>query len=294
MIPLIFADNAQWLVNRRTGIGGSDAPAILGISPYATPYDVWAEKIGEAGERQRTEAELFDLRRGKALEDFVAGEYEIRTGDILCPGGFLRHAKHEWLMGTLDRVTVDGRPVEIKTARNSNGWGEPGTDEVPLHVLAQVQHYLMLTGAEQGEVAALIAGAELRLYSIPADQKLHEQLYEREEAFWTLVKTRTPPPVTRMSEAVARWGGAMKPGLVQATEADIEAVAEARALQERVKRLTEQLDRCKATIMASIGGNGDTLVDNDGHILATWRMDKGRAGYTVGPTAPARRLLIKG
>ena len=30
---------------RRTGIGGSDAAAILGLSPWATPLDIYNEKV---------------------------------------------------------------------------------------------------------------------------------------------------------------------------------------------------------------------------------------------------------
>jgi predicted phage-related endonuclease len=38
----------QWLADRRKRIGGSDIDAILGLSPYRTPVDVWAEKPGRS------------------------------------------------------------------------------------------------------------------------------------------------------------------------------------------------------------------------------------------------------
>jgi predicted phage-related endonuclease len=38
----------QWLADRRKCIGGSDIDAILGLSPYRTPVDVWAEKTGRS------------------------------------------------------------------------------------------------------------------------------------------------------------------------------------------------------------------------------------------------------
>ena len=36
----------QWLQARRRGIGGSDAPALMGASPWATPLSVYADKMG--------------------------------------------------------------------------------------------------------------------------------------------------------------------------------------------------------------------------------------------------------
>ena len=37
---------SAWLAQRRKSIGGSDAAGIVGLSPYATPYTVWADKTG--------------------------------------------------------------------------------------------------------------------------------------------------------------------------------------------------------------------------------------------------------
>ena len=46
----------DWLQERRRGIGGSEAAAILGLSPWATPLDVYLDKIGEGEEVEETEA----------------------------------------------------------------------------------------------------------------------------------------------------------------------------------------------------------------------------------------------
>ena len=35
----------QWLEYRRKGIGGSDAAAILGVSPFATARDLYYDKL---------------------------------------------------------------------------------------------------------------------------------------------------------------------------------------------------------------------------------------------------------
>lgn len=39
-------NSPEWLAFRKSGIGGSDAAAILGISPFRTNVEVWEEKVG--------------------------------------------------------------------------------------------------------------------------------------------------------------------------------------------------------------------------------------------------------
>lgn len=39
-------NSPEWLEFRKTGIGGSDAAAILGLSPFKTNVEVWEEKVG--------------------------------------------------------------------------------------------------------------------------------------------------------------------------------------------------------------------------------------------------------
>ena len=44
-------DEETWLDYRRKGIGGSDAAAVLGVSPYKTARDVYFEKLGRKKEQ---------------------------------------------------------------------------------------------------------------------------------------------------------------------------------------------------------------------------------------------------
>ena len=67
----------EWLKARKTGIGGSDIAAILGLSPYRTPVDVWAEKTGRATAQDET----LQMRFGRYAEEFVAREYTAKTGN---------------------------------------------------------------------------------------------------------------------------------------------------------------------------------------------------------------------
>ena len=69
-------NRAEWLEERRAGIGGSDVPGILWISPYASPYTVWADKLGLLPAQEYTEA----MRQGTDLESYVAARFCEETG----------------------------------------------------------------------------------------------------------------------------------------------------------------------------------------------------------------------
>lgn len=282
---------AEWLAEHRHGIGGSDAAAVLNLSPWATPYDVWCAKVGEAAPPGPSREMTWI---GVALEDAMRKEYALRAGQPILMPTLMRHSEIPWLIGTPDgRGMEDGRIVEIKTARHGAGWGEPGTDEIPLHYLVQVHHYLMLCPeAPFADVAVLIAGADFRIYRVERDASVEADLLAREAAFWRLVRERTPPPVTRLSDAVRRWGRLSRPGAVVADQAAAEAIERLRERRDSLKEAEDAQDADKALVMAALGDAGDTLVDDGGNVLATWKLNKGRKAYTVEAKEPFRQFFL--
>jgi putative phage-type endonuclease len=287
----------EWHARRRLGIGGSDAPAVIGISPYRTPYDVWVEKTSQ---EPIIEEDTFDQRRGRALEAFVLDEYQLQTGAHTEKSIEHKHPDHSWLRGEPDALAFfdhdsDTRwhVVEIKTARHSQGWGDPGSDEIPLPYLVQAHHYMMVTGFDVADVAVLIAGSDFRIYTVHADKTIHAQLFEKEAAFWRLVETRTPPPVTRVAEAARQWGKLARPGTVIATPEQLNLIELARAAQRSIKAFSDTVEQSKAQLMAALADKGDTLVDAEGNVIATWKLNNGTMGYTVEPKKPTRIFLLK-
>ncbi len=132
------------------GIGGSDIAALLGLSLYKSPLELWAQKVGHP---MRKPTEGVQLRFGQFVEPFVALEYERLTGlhtvEHIPP---LFHHEHEFMYGHVDRLVVssadktaivNGRVIaetllECKTTSvfNKDEWGEEGSDQVPNAYLA--------------------------------------------------------------------------------------------------------------------------------------------------------------
>ncbi len=182
----------QWLTARRSGIGGSDAASVLGLSPYRSRLALYLDKRGEL---QDDNGESEDMLWGRLLEPVVRQRYSDVTGrTVRMLSGLARHPNLPWMIGNLDGF-VEGEQViyEGKTARRSDGWGEPGTDQVPEHYALQVQHYLAVTGYEAADIAVLIAGSSFRMYRIDTDRELQDMLIDAEREFWGMVERGEPP-----------------------------------------------------------------------------------------------------
>lgn len=275
---------------RASGIGGSDAPAVAGIDPWQSPYELYLRKRGELEPIVETEP----MRWGKILEPVVAAEYARRTGQELIPLDVIRSERYPWMFGHIDRWIVGSKRIlECKTTRMPFGWGEPGTDEIPLHYAAQVHHYLTVTGNEVCDIAVLIGGSDFRIYTVEADHTIAELLIEQQRVFWERVQRGEPPDPINTRDAVRRWGTFGGAGRVEAGEAQLDAVETLRTLH-RQKSAREALEeQAKTVIMQALGEDGDTLVGSDGTALVTWKLDSGRKEYTVAAREPARRFLLK-
>jgi putative phage-type endonuclease len=259
----------QWLQERRSGIGGSDAAAILGLSKWKTPLEVYMEKRGELAPRPDNES----MRWGRVLEPVIRQQYAERTGRVVrVPDYIVYHQDHSFMLANLDGVTDDRRVVEIKTARTSQGWGDPGTDEVPQEYLLQVQHYMAVTGFGVADVAVLIGGSDFRVYEVPADRELQEMLIESEAEFWHRVEQGIPPEPVSYADMQARFGRSSRGGSVEATDEVLDAVARLIAIKAQMTRLEGDEEAAKAIIMKALG-ECDTLTSG-GEVIATWKAAK--------------------
>jgi putative phage-type endonuclease len=262
-------DKAQWLEERKKGIGGSDAGAVLGVSPWKTPLQVYLEKRGEVPGIEDNEY----MKWGRNLEPLIRQEYANQTGrEVTVPGEILHHSRYGWMLANLDGAIVNGggikRVLEIKTARSADNWGEPGTDEIPDHYQAQVQHYMIVTGYPVADVAVLIGGSDFRLYEVPADPELHAIMVEKEAAFWERVQKGVEPEPVNAADIKLKFG---RKSISEAVQTSVKVVEALDRLQQ-IKALQKEEDELKAIIQRHMGF-ADTLIDGS-KVLATWKEGK--------------------
>ena len=291
----------EFLRARRAGIGGSDLAAVLGLSPYKTPFQIWREKTGR-DDLEPTPEQAERMHWGTVLESVVANHYaEVSGRTIQRINATLVHREHPCIIGHLDRVTVTpgsrarwdakaGRVLgadlvlEVKTAsayalrsdgaEDAAGWGIAGTDQVPQHYWLQVQHYMGISGLETADLAVLFGGQTFRTYTIGADRALLAEMLAQAAAWWQAhVVADMPPQPTTEAEAKLAWARHREGASVSATAEVAAAVAELRALREQMAALEGQEQALRDRITCAFG-EAETLAGPGGAALATWKANK--------------------
>lgn len=174
----------EWVEARKNGVGGSDVAAIMGLSPWKTPAQVWFEKTGRA-EPEDLSGKPY-IQFGHDMEDKIGGWYQRRH-----PSRIVRRVKamcrsiaRPWALASLDYEVRDGLNwgvLEIKTARDSRDWA----DGVPAYYLTQVAHYLTVTGRKFADVAVFFRDtcefAEYRVTTLDGPAQYHHEKLDAED-----------------------------------------------------------------------------------------------------------------
>lgn len=212
---------------RRTGVGGGDVAKICGVSRFGGAMDVFMEKMGFSAPLVETQPMLW----GKRLEDTVARYWSEVTGvKIRRVNRTLRHPVKHFAFAHLDRATVGGDILEVKTsgAFVANDWGEPDTDQVPADYFLQGLHYAHVTDKPRVHYAVLIGGQAFRKYVYERDRELEREIEDRVEAFWHDNVEKGIPPDIDGSESAGRYLSLRHPRVLVPTvewSEDIEAAA---------------------------------------------------------------------
>lgn len=219
MLPTTLS--ADQIALRRTGITGSEIAALAGANPYKGPAEVYNDKLGI--ELCEDNPDTRHLERGIFLERGLLEWYAWRTGAALDFPGTLQHPQLPLVIATPDALAhmPDGttRIVEAKCPgpRTVQHWGEPGTAEIPVYYLPQVQWELAVTGCRFADVIALLDG-ELCIYQVEYDARLFAALLTVANLFWDRhVLAKQPPP----PDASAAYGDMLKQQYPVATQPDL-------------------------------------------------------------------------
>lgn len=163
LILPVTASRQEWLVARRAGIGGSDLGALMGVSPYTNPYQVWRSKRGDVVDIQTVR-----MQRGTRFEAVIAEEAAELLGFTTRRVGLHRSRQYPHLIGSVDRAASDGGGLEIKWVQNYHtakkllaSVKDPEVPDLfPPHWLYQQLSYLALTGRTHWWLAALLPGID--------------------------------------------------------------------------------------------------------------------------------------
>lgn len=276
----------RWLEHRRQGIGGSDAPAVIGENPYKSPLALYCDKLGIGEEQPDNEK----MEWGRLLEPVVADKYARATKrQIIDPGRFAMQwsTDHPFMFATLDRFVIDPERgeglLEVKTtgAQNADDW----EGQVPRMPWVQLQHQLAVTGKPWGSLAVLIGGNTFRWMDVERDEAFIALLIEEEAKFWRRVQLLDPPQPDG-SWATKKALDAMFPeddGSFASLGGEfIDADLELLTIKEDLKQLGLRKDAIENQIKAALGAAAVGVLPNG--VKYTYKTQR-RAGYVVEPTS---------
>lgn len=172
----------NWHEWRALGIGSSDAPVIMGVSPWKTPEELFLEKTGQVKITNKTTPAM---ARGTSLEPVARSFYELRTGIDFDPTIF-EDKEHSFMRASLDGWNEEFKIcLEIK-APNLNDHLQAVHGKVPEKYVYQVQHLIMVSGASRCDYFSF-DGSHGVVVHVQPDPELIEKLRREEIKFWNCV-----------------------------------------------------------------------------------------------------------
>lgn len=244
--------DAEQLERRRLSIGSSDAAGVCGVSPYATPLDIWLEKTGRTEPFRGNEA----TDAGMDLEPAIVNMAARRLRPITIESDVPRAHDNGIMTATIDTVFGIGQRsviVECKSAGivsylDESLWNE---DEFPEWYMVQVQHQLACAPEiDHAYLAALTPPRGFRMYLVERDEELIEAITERCCAFWRKNIEADTPPDGLVSLDVAKRMRRQPNKIVALEESVVALFDEAKRI---AKESAEREEQAKADLLYALG-----------------------------------------
>ena len=276
------ASREKWLEVRRDSIGGSEAAAIMGLSPWKSAYTLWLEKTGQLQEENKEEnkADNEAVHFGSLLENIVAAEFCHREGKKVKKCGLYRSREFPFLTGSFDRLVIgENAGLECKTtsAYARDKWDD---GQIPPAYYVQCQHYMLVSGLPRWYIACLVGGNHFVSWIVERDEKDIATLLEAEQAFWDKVQRGVMPDIdgsdsTTSSLKEIYKGGSVEPITLPASTSDL--------LQrwDELKRLETDLKGQKQEVqnkLCALLGDNEVGIVGEGEAArkVSWKTTAGR------------------
>lgn len=294
--------NPQWHELRRAGVTASEIAAVLGLSPWDSPFSLYWQKVN-GWDTPDNEYMSNGRRVEPVVADWWADENDPLENLAVVRAGLYGHPQRPWQLATPDRLvhrkcacdvdpfagcTVCGwrgylpQPltvVECKWTGSWDGWGDPGTDDIPVYYRAQVLWQVDVLNVDEWHLAVLGPGG-FRAYQGRRDERDLTVMREAARRFLARLDAGTAPDVDEHSATLATVKR-LHPDLVdEQAEISPDTAAgyrRARALKQAAERLCT---RFEVRLRAEMGANRVAVHDGvkvaSRSIYDTTRLDAAR------------------
>lgn len=176
-----------WLAERATYIGASEAAAALGQNPHMSLHELWCIKKGLTVVQENTA-----MRRGNAMEPFIANEYRLITGFRPVASHLYRHPVYPCRACNPDREVMCGDKRGILQLKDVGYWagsqfGLDGADQIPHHYMIQIVDELTLTKMDFVQLVACVDGREPRIFTYSFDPDMKVRASKKDKSLYTKV-----------------------------------------------------------------------------------------------------------
>lgn len=270
--------------DRSKHLGGSDIAAVLGISPWKTPLDLYLDKIKPRAEGERKRVFTRGIRWESVVAEMLVERLQAdgHTVEIVGSNNRYRDPEHDFMAAEIDfEVKLDGcdeiTNVELKTVHpfKMREWGDSDTDHMPTHYTAQVMWGLGITGRQNGILAALFGADELRAYPVTRDDETVDALRERGLSFWRdHVRAGVPPEPISIPDTDKLFAEDGEAQALQADPALAEWLMRMRAVRAEIKAREAEAEALEFQIRRAMGGNTQIVMPN-GKTACEWKTRSG-------------------
>lgn len=180
-----------WLSKRRTMIGASDAPIIMGVSPWHTQYTLWQEKLQLIPEKKKKP----HMQEGLDIEDKARESFRKETGIAVFPE-VVFHGENNFMMASLDGLSPDRKTgVEIKHPGIEDHMIAVG-GQVPEKYFPQLQHQMEVLQMDEWYYYSWLSKTQTALVKVKRDDKYIKSMMEKEKEFINCLRNFIAPKLT--------------------------------------------------------------------------------------------------
>jgi len=213
-IPIVDTaglSRTDWLDYRRTGIGGSDLAAIMGLSGFGTARDIYYSKISELDAVDTDDENWFAKEYGNALEPLAVKTFEkMYDLDAFVVHKMFRHPVHEFMIADVDGfVNEDAGSISILECKSTGTFNREAWENgaVPYNYELQCRHYMAVMNLDRAYIICIMGNTLSDVYVrvIERDMEIEAAIIQEEKYFWEEhVLKRSPIPYTENGDLVLK------------------------------------------------------------------------------------------
>ena len=264
----------EWLKMREEGIGASEVAAILGLSPWETPFSLWLKKTHQVPPTEETDA----MRRGHYLEDAVVQWWMHETGEQVIKASaadiIYVHPQFPYMRVTPDRI-VKGRKklLEVKSTAINMG------DTIPDYYLAQVTYQMYVTGIHEAELIYIQGGLTFGRFIVDYDEAFANFIASEVTAFWeeNILGMKEPEAIT-VADLNFKVPKSTPDKSVEADATALEQISEIREKKAQYEALGKEIDALQDSLKMFMS-DSEAILDESGNVLVTWKSGKDKTSF---------------